>query len=65
MTTWVQYLGDDENYELGYITKEVANRIGRKYAKTECIIDLVKLALKEKETVITRIVKQKEVSVNK
>lgn len=54
MTTFMQHLNDDLNYELKYIVKEVKKtRPG--YTKTQCIEDIIKLSLKDKDNLIKEV----------
>lgn len=60
MGGFVLKLNEDINYELGYIIKEIRKKLG-KYTKTECINDLVKQAVDNKEETIRNILKTKNV----
>jgi len=59
MTTWVQYLDDDTDYELQFIIKEVKKVLESKYTKTECVFDIIKLSVKDKGFIIKNIIEMK------
>ena len=56
MPSFTQFLEEDLNYDLLEVVKEIKKVRKGRYSKTECIRDIVRVVLKDKEKIINDII---------